>query len=213
MAAHLHNCCIFFLPIYMRKIIKVQGVALWWNGMSQMYSIGKYCKNLHLQLQCVVKVHHNRSFSGWQPAVTQKTDSECNNQIYVICIQLQVNDIVMNVDGFFFVCFFHTWVVCVCHTAEFPFSYWVDVISSILVDVWVLINECKVYVFTLLSVSFSGYRSVSVQIYNYWADQRLFPGAQWGQIHRAQREGVHLPPHPQGTWEGKLTNTVEFYKL
>ena len=74
--------------------------------MSQMYSIGKYCKNLHLQLQCVVKVHHNRSFSGWQLAVTQKTDSECNNQIYVICIQLQVNDIVMNVDVFFLFVFF-----------------------------------------------------------------------------------------------------------
>lgn len=45
-------------------------------------------------------------------------------------------------------------------------------------------------------------RPVSVQIHNNRTHQRLLPGAQWGQIHRAQREGLHLPPHSQGTREG-----------
>lgn len=46
-------------------------------------------------------------------------------------------------------------------------------------------------------------RPVSLQIHHDWAHQRLLPGAQWGQIHRAPGEGLHLPPHPQGAREGK----------
>lgn len=46
-------------------------------------------------------------------------------------------------------------------------------------------------------------RPISSQVHNHWANQRLLSGTQWGQIHGAQREGVHLPPHPQGAGEGE----------
>lgn len=62
-----------------------------------------------------------------------------------------------------------------------------------------------VNVMCLVSICFC--RSFPVPIHNYWTHQRLLPGAQWGQIHRAQGKGLHLPPDPQGAREGKYKNT------
>lgn len=81
--------------------------------MSQLYSMQKILQEFALATAVCCKrqrtqfrVHHNRCFSGWQLAVNQKIDSECNNQVNfidpIIRIQLQVNDIVVNVDSYFF---------------------------------------------------------------------------------------------------------------
>lgn len=48
-------------------------------------------------------------------------------------------------------------------------------------------------------------RLISGQVYNHRAHQRLLSWTQRGQIHRAQREGVHLSPHPQGAGKGEHT--------